>query len=180
MEGFFMFDEMDRKGKWVIFLVITNIICVGFIIYLLNQTNETKVLQEEWIYVQISGEVNDPNVFRVERGTRLNQLIELAGGFTENANIDAVNLTILLNDEMKIKIPKMIVDDPNQKENGLININTADKTLLMTLKGIGEVKAEAIISFREKNGFFNSIEEIQFVSGIGEITYENIKDFICC
>lgn len=176
-----MFDEIDKKGKWLIFLIITNIISISFSFYMLFQKNETGIIQEDKIFVQITGEINHPNVYEIEIGTRLSQLILLAGGFTENANINGVNQAILLTDEMKISIPTIDNSNPTQNnEDGKVNINTADITLLMTLNGIGEVKAKEIIQFRDKYGYFKSIEEIQFVTGIGEKTYENIKDYICC
>ncbi len=65
-----------------------------------------------------------------------------------------------------------------QEETGLININTADQATLTTLRGIGEAKAKAIIEYREKNGPFKSVEEIKNVSGIGDKTFEDIKDKI--
>ncbi|QVK19376.1 ComEA family DNA-binding protein [Mycoplasmatota bacterium] len=176
-----MFDEIDKKSKWLIFLIITNIITISFSFYMFFDKKDTGIVEQEKIVVQISGEINHPDVYEVEIGTRLRQLIQFAGGFTEDANINAVNQAILLCDEMKISIPTIDNSNPNQSmEDGKININTADLALLMSLNGIGEVKAEAIIHFRDKYGYFKSIEEIQLVTGIGDKTYENIKDYICC
>ena len=109
---------------------------------------------------------------------RLYDLIKLAGGFTENADIESINLALLLTDQMKITIPSIL--DEQETKIKKININTADLTLLMTLNGIGEVKAQAIIDYRMKHGPFKTIEEIMKVKGIGLKTYEKIKDYIYC
>lgn len=70
------------------------------------------------------------------------------------------------------------VSDEEHTAGEMININTADKQQLMSIKGIGEVKAEAIISYRCSTGKFRSVEELLQVRGIGEATLEKIKDFI--
>ncbi len=176
-----MLNEINNKNKWFILLIITNVISVCVAMYFIFDNHKEPIYEPNKIIVQIMGEVNEPNVYELDEGTRLSELIELAGGFTENADIETVNQALQLRDEMKITILSIQSNEENQEqENGKININTADLDLLMSLSGIGEVKAQAIIDFREKNGPFTMIEEIQFVSGIGEKTFENIKDDIYC
>jgi len=172
-----MFDWSDNKLKYIVILSITNIIFIGVICYLLFSKPEERIISESKIIVQIIGEVNKPDIYELEVGTRLYELIELAGGFTKNADIISVNQSRELKDEMKIIIPSIL--DGESKDNR-ININTADLSELMLLNGIGEVKAQAIITYRENHGPFTIIEEIMKVSGIGLRTFEKIKPYIYC
>ena len=85
----------------------------------------------------------------------------------------------ILNDEEKIVVPKKIVlEETKEVENGIVNINTADIEKLSTLSGIGKSTAEKIVKYREENGYFNSIEDIMNVSGIGESKFNSIKESI--
>ncbi len=174
-----MLDELDNKKKWLIFLSITNIVSIIFNCYLFFNKNETDIYQFTTIVVQISGEVINPGIYEIESGSRLNDLVLKAGGYTSHANQDSVNLALILKDEMKINIPKASVNGQGENDTCKVNINTSDSILLTTLYGIGEVKAQAIINYREKNGPFHSISELKNVTGIGEKTYEFIKIDIC-
>lgn len=142
------------------------------------------------VCVHVCGAVNSPNVYELPEGSRIYEAIELAGGFTEDACKDYVNLAMAVTDESKIVVPTIqeaeedsvwlrqenSVQDVN---NGLVNINTADVTGLCTLPGIGEAKAEAIIDYRNKIGRFDTIEQIKEVEGIKEGMYSRIQDKIC-
>ncbi|HEY8364225.1 MAG TPA: ComEA family DNA-binding protein [Haloplasmataceae bacterium] len=173
--------NFENNKKWFIFLIITNLISIGILLFVIFKPHEDNlVLENDKIYVQIVGEIINPDVYEIEKGLRLKDLIEIAGGLTDEADELAINLALLLEDEMKITIPAINSDDPMDRVNGKININTADLTLLMSLNGIGEVKAKAIIEYREKNGPFKTIEQIMRVTGIGQKTYEKIKDCIYC
>jgi competence protein ComEA len=180
-----MLSEMDRKLQIILVLIVTNLLSLGAFGYqYFFQTEEpTALIQEDsFIYVHLLGEVVEPNIYRVATGTRLFELIELAGGLTAEANLGTNNLSQVLKDEMKIKIASL---NPNETgglypdESGLVNLNSATLTELMSLSGIGAVKAQNIINYREKFGPFYFIEDLLYVSGIGEITFENIKDAIC-
>ncbi len=175
-----MFEDIDRRNYWLIFLVITNIISVGIVCFMMLKKDDVQLISDETIIVQITGEVNIPDVYELNDGMRLNDLVDKAGGFTENADIKAVNLALLLKDGMKITVPSLKDTEPDEAENDKININTADMEELMRLNGIGEVKALAIIAYREQNGPFTQIEDLMKVSGIGEKTFAKIKDDICC
>ena len=147
-------------------------------------------IEDEIIKVHISGEVQNPGVYTVKPGNRLDDLVKLAGGFTELSDEKDINLAMKLDDQMKVYIPSIydseVMEDqaislvsgskPNQ-EVGKININTASKEELMTLPNIGEKRAQAIIDFRE-NELFTDIEDIKKVTGIGEKFYEAMKDLI--
>jgi competence protein ComEA len=179
--GIFMFENDEKKLKLSVVLIVTNLISIGVICFLLFSPKNENQFKEVKMYVHLSGEITYPDVYEVKQGMRLKELINLAGGFTENADVKMVNLALLLDDQMKITIPKIIeATDKNETEAGMININTADYTLLMKLDGIGEVKAKAIVAYREKHGPFKTIEEIMRVNGIGIKTFEKIKVSIYC
>ncbi len=140
------------------------------------------------IKVYIVGAVRYPGVIEVEEGSRLIDVLELAGGATEEADLERVNLALRVQDEGMYKIPKIgeelseqspaLLGAISKQEQQKININTADEATLDTLPGIGPSKAKRIIEYREQNGPFKSIEELKNVSGIGEKTFEQLKDLI--
>ena len=142
----------------------------------------------EYIYVDIKGYVYNPGVYKLEKDTRLFQLITQAGGLIGDADEQAINLSMLLKDEQVIYIPSIneiyldvnedTIDDFVDDGETTININTSSKTALETLPGIGPSTAQSIIDYREENGEFMTIEDIINVPGIGESTYNDIKDLI--
>ena len=158
----------------------------------------------EYIYVDVKGSVKKPNVYRLEKGSRTIDAIKSAGGLSKNANTRFINLSKLLNDgdvvviysndEIKKaqKTNTIYVETPcvceevkndscyneNTNNSSLININTASLDELLTLSGIGEAKAKAIIEYRQTNGNFSVIEDIIKVSGISETIFAKIKNYI--
>lgn len=157
--------------------------------------------EEEKVVVDIKGMVANPGVYEVSSSSRVNDVIELAGGLLENADTSLINLAKIVSDEMtiiiysneevllKYKEEVCVCDCPlisndaciesgSEDSGALVNINTASKEELMTVSGIGEAKAESIIKYREDNGSFSAIEDIMNVSGIGESLFEKIKDYI--
>lgn len=190
---------------------------------------ETKITKKEnktsKIKVDIKGEVVNAGVYDLKKGSRVIDLIEKAGGLTQNADTELINLSKKLDDENIVIIyskqqvqtikenskqnnnTSLVCECPEtndacisednviantiEKDNkstskdgetkttqGKININTASKTELETLNGIGETRAQAIIDYRNKNGNFGAIEDIKNVQGIGTALYEKIKDNI--
>ena len=136
---------------------------------------------EDCIYVYVTGAVVNPGVYAMQEGDRIFDVVEKAGGFTEDALQTEVNLAQILEDEDQIHIPTAQEAEEQAAADeaaGLVNINTATLEELCTLTGIGEAKAQSIISYREENGNFSSIEEIMNISGIKEGVYEKIKDQI--
>jgi competence protein ComEA len=139
------------------------------------------------VFVDIGGAVENPGVYEVAKDTRLFEVIEMAGGLTEDADADRVNRASFVEDGQKIIIPEKgsdIAGDPasasaapGDSGSGLININTATADELKTLSGIGDVTAEKIIEYRSSKSF-KSKEDIMSVDGIGSKTYEKIKDRI--
>lgn len=152
-------------------------------------TNEENVIQEETITVHITGEIKYPGVVVLKNGDRIVDAIEAAGGETENADLDRVNLAYVLNDGDKIYIPNKneeeeksnIITTENeigQEKKVTININTATLEELIKLPGIGEATANKIIEYRKQNGKFQNIEELKNVPGIGNSKYETLKEMI--
>lgn len=153
--------------------------------------------------VYICGAVNSPGVFEMECGSILNDAVILAGGLTEDAPAERINLVYELDTNISVYIPTreellsgfsgdpLIIrtndseyiwgtattEQTYEETSGLININTASREQLMTLPGIGESTADAIIAYREETPF-TSTQDIMNVSGIGESKYNRIKDLI--
>lgn len=149
--------------------------------------------EKSGIYVYICGEVINPGVYELSGDSRIYEAVDAAGGFTENAARECVNLASKVSDGMQITIynreesASLQADSASVDGNagksgtsgsGLVNLNTATKEELMTLKGIGESKAEDIIRYREKSGGFKKIEDIMKISGIKENGFQKIKDSI--
>lgn len=141
------------------------------------------VSEPEWIMVDIKGNVVRPGVYEVLNESRVQDVVELAGGFTEEANTLTVNLAEKVQDQMVVYVggeeDPLAVAQPSSEtssESQKININLASKDELMQLNSIGSVKADNIIKYREEHGLFNSIEEITNVSGIGDKTFDSLKE----
>ena len=154
-----------------------------------QQTNTSEIVKESelatvnQIYVHICGSVNNSGVYMCDINSRLFEVIELAGGFTQEADETYLNLVEKISDGQRIYVPSKEEVNNNQAQSNiatsLININTASKEQLMTLPGIGEAKALDIISYRSTNGNFKNTEDIKNISGIKESAYSKIKDLIC-
>ena len=132
------------------------------------------------IYVSIRGEVLYPDVYYVDEDITIIELINLAGGLTENAIYNQIDYDQILVMGSIVVIPGYDSDDyvPIDNQSGLININTASLDELQTLPGIGEILGQRIIDYRIEYGEFSYIEEIMMVSGIKDSIYEQIKDYI--
>ena len=160
---------------------------------------DKKTVSDLKVVVDIKGMVANPGVYEVDSTYRVNDVISLAGGLLDGADTSLINLAKTVTDEMTIiiyssdevleKLKGQIcvcdcpiqendacIEEDNTKDNNeIININTASKEELMTLPGIGEVRAEEIINYRSNNGSFKTIDDIKNVSGIGEELFEEIK-----
>lgn len=151
------------------------------------ESENSEIISNENIFVHIVGEVKNPNLYELQANSRLKDLIDMAGGFTDLADQESVNLALRLEDEMMIRVPS--IDDNNIDYNSRIlgisgteqeekiNINNASLDDLQTLPNIGPKTAEKIIQFREEEKF-ETIEDIMNVNGIGEKTFEEIKEMI--
>ena len=146
--------------------------------------------QSKQVIVDVKGAVKYPGVYELTDADRVVDAITLAGGYMDGANATLINHAQKLQDEMVIYIP-LQGEEPaiaiqqfsgstssTQADSGKININVADETQLTTLPGIGPAKAKAIIAHREEQGKFQSIEGLKDVTGIGDKTFEQLKDLI--
>ena len=142
------------------------------------------------VFVYVCGAVCQPGVYELSAQSRAYEAVAMAGGLLENARSDAVNLAEVLTDGQKLQIPYIGEDavaeasgqttatDSKDATDATVNINTATVDMLMTLKGIGQTRAEDIIAYREKHGSFQNKEDIMNVDGIKQGTYDKIKDNI--
>lgn len=140
------------------------------------------------IYVQVCGAVKSPGVFSFSPTDRVFQAIEAAGGLREDADQTLLNQAEVLQDGQKIYVYTMeeakemasaTSSEAEEEDDGRINLNTASKEELMTLSGIGESKATAIIAYREEHGGFSSVEELKNISGIKDGVYSKVADYLC-
>ena len=152
--------------------------------------DSTKEEKKNQIVVEIKGAIKNPNVYWIDEESIVEDLINTAGGLSENADINSINRAEKLKNHQLITIP----DNSNHENNNvnvnilrsnkdnlssnLININTADEKELDSLPGVGPSRAKDIIRYREEKGEFKSIEEIKNVKGIGESSFEKLKDKI--
>lgn len=132
------------------------------------------------IMVHISGAVVKPGVVSLNTDARLVEAIELVGGLTENADVNTLNLARKLQDEEKIYVPTVgeVTQSSSNGESKQININTASLEELKKLPGVGDVIAQGIVDYREKNGGFKKLEELKNVNRIGDKIYEGLIDSI--
>ena len=153
----------------------------------LAEKTEVSTTQETVIFVDIKGAVKNPGVYQMKVGDRVKDALEAAGGLTEEADSQKVNLAKRLEDQMVIVVPKVgeeaeeIPAGETRNEatkEGKVNINTATVEELKTLKGVGEKKAEAIIEYRKKNGSFQTKEDLMKVRGIGKKLFESFQERI--
>ena len=136
------------------------------------------------IVVEIKGAVKYPGIYHFNYSPVLvYDVIEMAGGLTSVANTDNLNMAAVITNNSCIVVCQSKEDASYTLSEGettsKININTASLEELMSLSGIGEKKAQSIISYRKENGFFKKIEELKNVEGIGNALFESIKDDIC-
>ena len=159
-----------------------------------QETDTEEVYEDsQIIYVDIGGAVVNPGVYQVTKDTRLYEVIDMAGGLKDDADMDSVNRAAFVEDCQKIVIPvkgssgngdgdgdaSSVTASSGITSEGLVNINTATLDELKTLNGIGDVIAERIIEYRSSNAF-KSKEDVMLVNGIGKAIYEKIKDRIIC
>lgn len=142
------------------------------------------------VLVDVKGQVKFPGVYELTAEDRVIDAIRLAGGYTDVAETTMINHAQRLQDEMVIYIPQKgedmdivsigvsITTGTSSSNSGKININKADEIQLQTLPGVGPAKAQAIIAYRSEVGKFQTIEELKKVSGIGEKSFERLKDLI--
>jgi competence protein ComEA len=154
-------------------------------------------ITEDFIVVDVAGEVKSPSVIELPIDSRINDAIVAAGGLTKDADISQINRAAPLSDGEKIYIPKK-ADQSIEEETDMtgseeestsvqnestgnikININLAKSEKLQEIPGVGPVTAEKIIAYRTEHGLFRKLEDLMKVSGIGEKTFEKMQPYIC-
>lgn len=148
-----------------------------------NSADETSS-EVETICVYVCGSVASPGIYNLKDGSRVYEAIKAAGGLLEGVDETGINMAEKLSDGQQITVSMEGADtstgssDSQSNSSVKVNINTASKEELMTLSGIGEARADEIISYRSSYGRFDSIDEIMNISGIGEKMFEKIKESI--
>lgn len=207
-------DILNKKQKIIIIVITTAMLLfIGFYIinkannsqYIELETEEDKLIEntvineetfenEEKIIVHVMGAVKNQGIVEIEKGLRIADVINAAGGTTEEADLSKINLAYIVEDGQKIYVPNIndegitesITKDAGEnvlekdnKNSNKVNINTASQTELETLSGIGPSTALKIINYREENGSFDNVEDIKNVPGIGDAKFESLKEKIC-
>ena len=160
----------------------------------MEQSLNESAAEPEIIKVDVKGAVKSPGIFTAQAGDRVIDLISAAGSFTDKADKDKVNFAQIVEDQMVIYVPEIGEEDKGYLENmqvgssgdavsggtsgGLVNLNTATQEDLETLTGIGPSKANAILEYRETVGKFKEVDELKKVTGIGDKTFERLRDSI--
>lgn len=137
----------------------------------MNNSNED-------IIVNIKGAVMFPGVYSVKENSLLIDVVNLAGGLVDNADVNNINFAMTVSNNQMIVIPITLEEDASVKEETLININTSSVSELTILPGIGEVKAQNIVDYRNINGMFTSVDQLKNVSGISETLFNKIKTMV--
>ncbi|MGL9794935.1 competence protein ComEA [Enterococcus sp. DIV1283b] len=145
------------------------------------------------MYTDIKGSVKEPGIYSFSSEERVYDVLKRAGGLLEEADSDRINFSAKIEDQQVLYIPAIGEELPEHldqlvspegkqstadSEPSKININTASPSELQQIPGIGSVKAQEIIRFREENGSFQKVEDLQEISGIGEKTVEKLKNFV--
>ncbi len=161
--------------------------------YETESASETEPEEVKLIYVYICGAVKQPDVYAIAEGSRIYDLFRLAGGLKPEAATDYWNQARILVDGEMLYVPtteevQAYTEAEREQAAGgntssesakdKVNLNTATKEELMTLPGIGESKALAILAYRKEHGRFSSVEELMEIAGIKDGVYSKIKDFI--
>lgn len=149
-----------------------------------EETEETEETEATQICVYVCGQVQAPGVYYLDAGSRICDAVSAAGGCLDTADTCAVNQAERLVDGSRIYIPQegetavSISTGDIPQADGLVHLNRADKETLMTLPGIGETKADAILEYRDSHGGFTKKEELMDIPGIKDGVFRKIEDYI--
>ena len=207
-------DILNKKEK-VIIIVIAGLMLLFIGFYIINKANnsgyieleteeikeventiinEEIIIEEQNIIIHITGAVKNQGIVEIKEGARISDVINSAGGTTDEADLNKINLAYEVEDGQKIYVPSVNdkvdvesvtqeagenVIENNKGKNGKVNINTASQTELETLSGVGPSTALKIINYREENGSYEKIEDIKNIPGIGDSKFDSLKDNIC-
>lgn len=182
---------MNKQWYWLAaFIIIGVLLGVGVLLLVARPPRGVPVTllpapSPAPISVYVSGQVNLAGLYDLPIGSRVNDAIQAAGGFSDLADREAINLAQILVDGQQVKVPEIItatISGGSTRSNNpstiLVDINTATLEQLDTLPQIGPITAQAIIDYRNTNGPFARIDDIVDVTGIGQATFDRIKDLI--
>ena len=213
-------NKLQINAKYKAFFISIILIIISIFLYLNSKSSNYEIIENAFvnqspnhalennsqdnsnkIKIHIIGEVKNPGIYELNAGCRIQDAIIAAGGETELADLNKVNLAYELEDGQKINICSILDDNNNTIElisnyagenviisdnitdiTGIrsrkININKASVEELQNINGIGPSLAEKIINYRNKNGKFEDINELKNISGLGEKKFESIKEYI--
>ncbi|WP_307842016.1 ComEA family DNA-binding protein [Salinibacterium sp. SWN1162] len=141
--------------------------------------DDALVVESPALFVHVTGAVVRPGLFELAEGSRVIDAIAAAGGFTEDANRDQLNLARVLTDGEQFAVPAAGDEaDAATASDGRVNLNTADAAALDTLPRIGPAMAARILAWREANGRFTSIDDLRNVAGIGDATFDGLRELV--
>jgi competence protein ComEA len=179
------FTKAQRRA-----LAVVAILAVGLSGFLILKPHKaeaitpvvTSIVAPPMLVIDVQGEVKTPGVYELPINSRVNDAIKAAGGAKSNADLSFINQARLIKDGEQIYIDKKSIGSSNFRRNiaatGVININRATAKELDKLPGIGPVIAGRIVEYRKINGFFQSIDDLKKVQGIGASTLEKFKSKI--
>ncbi|HEL2253909.1 TPA: helix-hairpin-helix domain-containing protein [Streptococcus suis] len=156
------------------------------------EETSTEVSEElSQLVIDVKGAVEKPGLYTLEAGARVNDAVEAAGGLTSQADPKSINLAQKLSDEAVVYVASKDENisvvastttssamSQEEKNTSLVNLNTATEADLQTISGIGAKRAADIIAYREANGGFKSVDDLNNVSGIGDKTMESIRPYV--
>jgi competence protein ComEA len=182
---------MNKSWWWLAAIIIVGVLLGVGTLFLVTRPPRGEPITllpaptQSPIQVYVRGAVVKAGIYTLPLGSHVNDAIEAAGGFTEEAKIDELNMVKILEDGEQIIVPELISPVPTENETRigtplpiLVKINTATLDQLDTLPEIGPKTAQNIIDYRNASGPFTRIEDILDVRGIGPVTFEKIKDMI--
>jgi competence protein ComEA len=182
---------MNKQWYWLAAFIIVGVLLGVGVLFLVTRPPRGSPItllpapSPAPITVYVSGKVNHVGLFALPSGSRVNDAIQAAGGFSEGANSGVLNLAKILVDGEQIEVLELITNTvtggSTRSTNSsltLVDINIASLEQLDTLPGIGPITAQEIINYRDTNGPFARIEDIMNVPRIGQATFDKIKDLI--
>ena len=178
----FLFFEGGEEDEYINEFAVTEEV---------EDKTEEEITEDPIMKVDIKGAVSNEGVYTAADGDRIEDIVRKAGGLTDDANPESINLAQRVEDQMvihvmrngeeaKVELTESHITGtgtaPTEAVGQKININSASEDELQNITGIGPSKASAIIQYREEQGPFSSVEDLMNISGIGEKTFEKMKD----
>ena len=191
-------EQWLARYRWLLFLGITALaLTAAILIQVLRPSPQPIILSTATptpaqmatptpytLHVYVTGAIQHPDVYLLPEGSIVKDALEAAGGATEEADLERINLALSVTDGQQVHVPRLGEDNSpvpppsGQPATAKVNINTADAATLESLPGIGPSLAQRIVAHRQANGPFERIEDVMDVSGIGTATFEGIQDLL--